>query len=338
MPSSEQKYKRSVHNRLSWRISKGFTLVELLVVIGIIALLIAILLPALSKARRQAQTVKCLSNLRQLGMAYIAYTQANKDTTLMYYQWYYNIAGINTGVSMFASGAWAGELAPYLGSRVLNNNASLGSTAAINQLANGSSVLACPYADVLDPLTTDYWGNISYPWNGHNHGADGGYSFFHTALIPDTTTGGPELWWQSSYGFNTWLYYFGSAAQGSMSNLPGYPYQYFNKWSHMRPSSQVPAFFDCAWIDTAVQPGVDVVPNNIQGLDQANPGGQIPGQMTNRICMDRHGYATNMVFADGSAATVPLPQMWNYVWFYTCKPITVVHSGTTYLPKPKPGL
>ena len=62
----------------------GFTLVELLVVIGIAAVMIAMLIPTLGAARRQARTLVCLSNVRQLGVAYQTYLTQNDRSSFEY--------------------------------------------------------------------------------------------------------------------------------------------------------------------------------------------------------------------------------------------------------------
>jgi prepilin-type N-terminal cleavage/methylation domain-containing protein/prepilin-type processing-associated H-X9-DG protein len=97
----------------------GFTLVELLVVIGIIALLLSILMPSLSKARSMAYRLKCSHNLKQISLAVNMYLNGNEDT--------YPCAQdpLPAGYWLWMGRGWRSFLEPYLTTRVSKENPSV---------------------------------------------------------------------------------------------------------------------------------------------------------------------------------------------------------------------
>lgn len=150
---------------------KAFTLIELLVVIGIIALLLSIVMPALKKAKEVAKTTICKSNLRQLTLGMRLYAEDNDGKA----------PAFTAGSNYFAGNYWYFAIAPYLGSNYYVQNPE-------QDRRGGMETMYCPSVKRRPDDGQSYWGTAKLDWRTL------------TGLDLDS-----ESQAEGSYGLNMWL-------------------------------------------------------------------------------------------------------------------------------------
>lgn len=186
----------SARSRVKAR-QNAFTLVELLVVIGIIAVLISILLPVMGRARESARTVKCLANLRSIGQAIFGYRAENRDSLPWGFAWNrMNAAGANaqspaylyswaTLINKYVQKDNSGAMYPFLSSSTENKAVA----------ARFSEFFQCPSVDTgTFSQSVHYMANsVAMPSYPHEKGGNpaGGTTFPDYSPLPTTWKGRP---------------------------------------------------------------------------------------------------------------------------------------------------
>ncbi|UCG59979.1 MAG: type II secretion system protein [Phycisphaerales bacterium] len=148
---------------------RGFTLIELLVVIAIIAILMSILMPALSYVRKQARSRACQSNIRQLCLAMNLYALDHDDQTMPF--------------SHDPGEYWFHQLAPYLSAREYKNNPE-------KHIEGVMKVAFCPVTKRQDRSEDSFYGTAVRSWRFM--GGEGSYGL-NLWVLPDDPIFGPGL-------------------------------------------------------------------------------------------------------------------------------------------------
>ncbi len=261
--------------------SRAFTLIELLVVIAVIALLMAILIPALHRARNQARTVVCQSNLRQWAMTLAAYTQAHDGRFPSAYERY--------SALWMLRGTFIGDADPNADHAALYGFHTKG-------------IALCPMATRPSVPGTRGTFRVSSSAGVQIEGYAGWSTEAWQVLTPSPPFFG-------SYGYNHALFHgfraetiSGDAGLWGSSPIPN-----VNVFS-LREHTSIPVMLDAT---TPMSNWTMGVPSAL--TPRLNTGGGA-GTGLSPFATNRHGRETNGMFLDWSVRKVGLKELWALKW------------------------